>query len=128
MTIKARRYDPSGKQGQDRDLRARIEREDLRNVKKGYQLATEDGQQVIYSGNGDKHWFADPSSATVSVILPAAADSVGTLYTATRIAVGNSLLVSSTSGNINGVATLTCSAAVGDFIRVRSNGTGYFSA
>lgn len=95
----------------------------LEYVRRGYEpyTDTDSGQYALADGSGNVIYFCDTSSGDVTVTLPSAGASVGTMFKVKRTTGGvNNLNVTATTGNIDGTATVgiatqyTCLQIVSD--------------
>ena len=100
---------------------------DQRNVKKGFQLATEDSIPIIYDGTGNKTWFVDTSATgNAAIQFPSADASVGLLLTVRRVSVGvNTCKLTALSGTLDGTATYSVDTLAP--VRFKSDGTNYWT-
>lgn len=104
-------------------------RTDSAPVKTGgiYKTDTDDGQLTFTDGQGNKYWFVDTTSASVTVTLPAATEvTADTRFIVKRTTAGaNTLTVSTGGGNIDGAATKSMPTQYDKFTFV-SDGTNYW--
>lgn len=107
-----------------RDVRERdFEPGQLEYVRRGFQPYTdpENSQYALADGAGNVIYFVDTTSADVTITLPSAGPSVGTMYKVKRTTGGaNNCNITAASGNIDGTATIgiatqyTCLQIVSD--------------
>lgn len=104
-------------------------RTDSAPVKTGgiYKVDPDDGQLTFTDGQGNKYWFVDTTSASVTVTLPNAAEvTADTRFIVKRTTAGaNSLTVSTGGGNIDGAATKSMASQYDKYTFV-SDGTDYW--
>lgn len=89
---------------------------------------TENSQQVMYDGFGNKTWFIDTTGGNTTITLPAAnADlAIGITFAVVRKTGGaNTLTIAPVSGNIEGSVTAAMPTQY-DFRQYRSDGTDYY--
>ena len=92
-----------------------------------YKTDTDDGQITFTDGQGNKYWFADTTSADVTITLPDATKTTADIiYTVKRTTAGaNSLTVTTGGGTIDGAATHTIALQYSSYSYV-SDGTNYW--
>lgn len=92
-----------------------------------YKTDTDDGQNTFTDGQGNKYWFADTTSASVTITLPAATDvTADIIYTVKRISGGaNTLTVTTGGGNIDGAASHSIGTQYASYSYI-SDGSNYW--
>lgn len=92
-----------------------------------FKTDTDDGQNTFTDGQGNKYWFADTTSANVTITLPDAADvTPDIIYTVKRISGGvNTLTVQTGGGNIDGAASQTINTQYASYSYV-SDGSNWW--
>lgn len=94
-----------------RDIRERdFEPGQLQYVRRGFEpyTDTDNGQYAMADGAGNVIYFCDTTGGPVTVTLPSAAASAGTMFKVKRTTGGaNALNIVATTGNIDGTATVS---------------------
>ncbi len=102
-------------------------RTDSAPAKLGGIYKTDGTQNTFTDGQGNKFWFADTTSANVSIVLPAATDvAADTIFTVIRTTAGsNTLTITTLGGTIDGASSLSITAQ-NDSYSFASDGTNYW--
>ena len=104
-------------------------RTDAAPSKVGVIFEVEDGQTVLYDGDGNKTWLIDTTSGNVTITLPAASSdpALAVKFTVKRKTGGvNTLTLATEGGNIDGAATYSLAAQYLK-VTVLSDGTDYWT-
>ena len=92
-----------------------------------YKTDSDDGQNTFTDGQGNKYWFVDTTSASVTITIPDAADTTADIiYTVKRTTGGaNTLTVTTGGGNIDGAASHSINTQYASYSYI-SDGSNYW--